>query len=123
MSTNLPETNPTTPLLSNTVYDRLNQLALVVLPAIGAFYFGLSTIWGLPYGEQVVGTCTVAALFVGSLVKISNKSYNKSDAKYDGALVIDASDPTKDVYTFEVGTDLSVLKDKQDLVIKVQKSE
>lgn len=121
MSTNLPETSTTTPLLSNRAYDVLNQIGLVILPAIGALYFGLSTIWGLPYGEQVVGTCTVLALFVGALVKLSNKSYNNSEAKYDGALVIDDSDPNKDVYTFEVGTDLAELKDRKDLVIKVQK--
>lgn len=33
-------------------------------------------IWGLPYGEQVVGTITVLDTFLGALLGISNAQYN-----------------------------------------------
>lgn len=82
------------PLLSNKWYDVLNALVLVILPAVATFYFALSGIWGLPYGEQVVGTITALALFLGALVKVSNRSYTASNAKYDG-MVLTSSDPTK----------------------------
>ena len=39
-------------MLSNKVYDILKWIAQIVLPALGALYFGLSSIWGLPYGEE-----------------------------------------------------------------------
>ena len=42
--------------LTNKQYDILKWIALIALPAIGTLYFTLATIWGLPYGDQVVGT-------------------------------------------------------------------
>jgi len=64
-------------MLSNKVYDVLKWIAQIVLPAIGALYFGLSQIWGLPYGEEIVGTITVIDVFLGALLGISTAQYNK----------------------------------------------
>lgn len=61
--------------MSNKVYDVLKFIALVVLPAVGTLYFALSSIWGLPYGEQVVGTITAVDTFLGTLLGVSSKSY------------------------------------------------
>ena len=44
--------------MSNKCYDVLKWIALIVLPAIGALYFALSQLWGLPYAEEIVGTTT-----------------------------------------------------------------
>ena len=63
--------------LSNKVYDVLKWIALYLLPALGTLYFALSGIWGLPYGEQAVGTITAADTFLGVLLGISNASYKK----------------------------------------------
>ena len=63
--------------MSNKVYDILKFVAQIVLPALGALYFGLSRIWGLPYGEQIVGTITVVDTFLGALLGISTAQYNK----------------------------------------------
>ena len=63
--------------LSNKVYDILKWIALYFLPALGTLYFALSGIWGLPYGEQVVGTITAADTFLGVLLGISSASYKK----------------------------------------------
>jgi len=64
-------------MLSNKVYDVLKWVAQIVLPALGALYFGLSQIWGLPYGEEIVGTITVIDVFMGALLGISTAQYNK----------------------------------------------
>lgn len=64
--------------MNNKVYDVLKFIALVVLPALGTLYFALSTIWGLPYGEQIVGTITAIDTFLGALLGISSVKYNKS---------------------------------------------
>ena len=64
-------------IFSNAVYDKLKYVAQIVLPAIGALYFALSQIWGLPYGEQVVGTITAVDCFLGALLGISTMIYNK----------------------------------------------
>ena len=63
--------------LSNKVYDALKWIALYLLPALGTLYFALSGIWGLPYGEQIVGTITAADTFLGVLLGISNANYKK----------------------------------------------
>ncbi len=63
--------------MSNQVYDTLKFFAQVVLPALGTLYFALSTIWGLPYGEQVVGTITAVDAFLGAILQISTNSYNR----------------------------------------------
>lgn len=65
--------------LSNKVYDALKWIALYLLPALGTLYFALSGIWGLPYGEQVVGTITAADTFLGVLLGISSATYNKGE--------------------------------------------
>ena len=51
-----------------------------MIPAIAALYFGLANIWGLPYGEEIVGTLTVLDAFLGALLGISTVQYKK-DAK------------------------------------------
>ena len=63
--------------MSNDTYDLLKYLALVVLPAAGTLYFALSGIWGLPYGEQIVGTITAIDAFLGAILKISADAYHK----------------------------------------------
>lgn len=65
--------------MSNQVYDILKYVALIVLPAIGTLYFALAGIWGLPYGEQIVGTITAIDTFLGALLKISEVQYKKDN--------------------------------------------
>lgn len=67
--------------MSNKMYDILKYIALIVLPAIGTLYFSLSNIWGLPYGEEIVGTITALDTFLGVLLGISTYSYNKKDGE------------------------------------------
>lgn len=64
--------------LSNKMYDILKYIAQYVLPALGALYFGLAKIWGLPYGTEIVGTIALVDTFLGTLLGLSTKSYNKS---------------------------------------------
>ena len=63
--------------MSNKVYDVLKWIAMYFLPAIGTLYFALSGIWGLPYGEEVVGTVTAIDTCLGVILGISSANYNK----------------------------------------------
>ena len=63
--------------MSNKVYDTLKWIAMYLLPALGTLYFALSGIWGLPYGEQIVGTITAIDTFLGVILGISTAQYNK----------------------------------------------
>ena len=64
--------------MNNKTYDILKYIAQIVIPALGSLYFGLSQIWGLPYGEEIVGTLTLIDAFLGALLKISSNNYNKN---------------------------------------------
>ena len=63
--------------ISNKVYDVLKWIAQLLLPAAGALYFALASIWGLPYGEQIVGTITAVDTFLGVILGISTMQYKK----------------------------------------------
>lgn len=64
--------------MSNRTYDILKWVAQYVLPAIGTLYFALAGIWGLPYGEQIVGTVTAIDTFLGVILGISAAQYKKA---------------------------------------------
>ena len=63
--------------MSNKMYDILKYIAQIVLPALGALYFGLAKIWGFPYATEIVGTISVVDAFLGAVLKISTDQYNK----------------------------------------------
>lgn len=63
--------------LSNKAYDIIKWVAQYLLPALGALYFALSQIWGLPYGEEIVGTITAIDAFLGAILGISTVNYKK----------------------------------------------
>lgn len=68
--------------MSNTVYDILKWIAQLFLPAAGVLYFALANIWGLPYGEQIVGTITAVDAFLGVILGISSKAYYNDLSNY-----------------------------------------
>ena len=64
--------------ISNKAYDILKWIAQYLLPAVGTLYFAIAGIWGLPYGEQVVGTITAVDTFLGVILGVSAARYNKA---------------------------------------------
>lgn len=67
------------------LYDILKWLCGVALPALGALYFALASIWGFPYGEQIVGTIAALTAFGDALLGISSIQYHNK--LKDGSLV------------------------------------
>lgn len=65
--------------LSNSVYDVLKFLCTILLPALGTLYFAMSKIWGLPLAEEIVGTLSAIAVFIGAVIGISTAQYNKEN--------------------------------------------
>lgn len=64
-------------LLPNKVYEVLKWLAIVAIPAFGEAYVRLSTVWNLPYGQQVNETALIVTFVLGALLGISTIQYNK----------------------------------------------
>lgn len=68
-------------IFKNSTYDTLKWIAQILLPALATLYFAIASIWGFPYGEQIVGTITAIDTFLGVLLGISTYNYNKKEEK------------------------------------------
>lgn len=119
---NTPEVRPTGGLFNDRVYDKLKFLAVVVLPAVGALYFALATVWGLPHAEEVVGTVVAIDAFLGVLLQISNAKYNNSDGRFDGAIDVSPSSNGTSTY-MNVSLDPNAVARKKEITIKVNQGE
>lgn len=107
-------------LLSNAVYDILKRIAQIVLPALGTLYFTLSQIWGLPLGEEVVGTIVALDTFLGILLGYSSHSYNNSESKYDGEMEVEELEDKK-YFSLSLNNDPNLLDNKKEITFKVNK--
>lgn len=63
--------------LPDKVYNILKYVCLIALPACAWLYSQLSTVWNLPYGQQVSQTISMIATFLGVLIGVSTYQYNK----------------------------------------------
>jgi hypothetical protein len=63
--------------LDNKLYDILAYISRYALPALGGLYYSLADIWSLPYGSQVLATCTAVTVALNILLGISSIEYNK----------------------------------------------
>ena len=85
---NSSETQGKRPLLSDRNYTILKHISAIGLPSVGALYFALASLWHLPSAEQVVGSIAAVNVFMGGLMGAAQSSYNASDAKYAGDLLV-----------------------------------
>lgn len=109
-------------LLSNRVYDVTKFTAQIGLPAVGTLYFALAQIWGLPKGEEVVGSITAVVTFLGVLLGVSTTSYNNSEAQYDGAINVEQETPEAKTYSLNLKSDPDKLDQKKKVTFKVDTS-
>ena len=109
---------------SNTLYNLIKWFVTIVLPAFGTLYYTLSNMWGLPNADQVVGTTVAVSLFLGSLVGISTLNYNRAQAEKpdvvaDGSIILDSSDPEKDVFSLNLDIPLNELMERSTVTFAV----
>lgn len=101
-------------ILNDKIYDAMKWITTIVLPAFGTLYFALASIWGFPYGEQVVGTITALVAFFGVVLKISSTKYEGS-----GILALDTSNPGDTAYTLALGVPISDISGRKTVNFKV----
>ena len=103
--------------MNNKTYDVLKWIAQYLLPASGTLYFALSSIWGLPHGEQVVGTIAALTAFLGVILGVSSAKYDQAD-NTDGVLEVESNDQ-RDLYNLKLTTGLSEINNKDSITLKV----
>lgn len=107
-------------VLSSPVYDALKYVALVLLPAFSALYFGLGQIWGFPKIEEVVGSVAVLDAVLGMLLRQSNKNYMKSDARFDGNIELEERSDGGTTASMVLKNDPEEALQKEELTFKVE---
>lgn len=107
-------------LLTNSQYDLLKKIVTLGLPALAALYAGLSKIWGWPYGEEVVSSIALLTVFLGVVLGFSSRSYNNSETKYDGEVVVTETNTGRPAYDFQTSGDIDELAHKSEVLFKVQ---
>lgn len=103
-------------VFSNKVYDTLKWIALVLLPPLAALYLALAKYWNLPYPEAVSGTIMAIDTFLGAILQVSTKNY-----KGDGEMIVNETDPEKDVYTLQLNGAIEDLSGKETVTFKVKR--
>lgn len=112
----------TTPVISNTAYDIFKFVVQIILPGLGALYVSLSGFWGLPEPEAVAGSIAAIALFLGLFLKYSEVRYAKSDAKFDGQVIVNTTDPMKDTFTIDTPVEGLLNDGKKQIILKINRS-
>ena len=100
-------------------YQALKFVALVLLPAMTTLYFTLGNVLDLPNVEQVIGSMTAIDTFLGVLLGISTKSFNKQNPAYDGHMVIQETQAGGVLYSLELDSEPEELKNKKKVTFRV----
>ena len=93
----------------NKIYICVACLASYLVPAFGMYALGAHIEPFMTYGFLIAMLCSV----------IFALAYGKKDSSYDGAFRINHSDPTKDLCTLELESDLDEIEEKGEIVLKV----
>ena len=113
----------TTPILSGRAYKILKPVATTILPGASALYLSLALVWGFPYPDKVGATIAAVNVFLGLLLGLSTRAYNRSDQKYDGQ--IDIMEKPDGVTRYSIGVkddDPEAIKEKDQILLRVNKS-
>lgn len=102
--------------MSNDTYDTLKWISQILLPALAVFLATVFELFNLPYGVQVVGVVSAIDAFIGALLKKSSDEYAG-----DGVLVVDTTDPFKDVYSIAIEDYPEKLAEKKQVLLKVER--
>ena len=105
--------------MGSQLYDRLKLAVLIILPALGSLYFGLSQIWGFPAGEAVVGTISLISVAFGTIVDQASSRFKQSGA--DGQLVVNEDPNAEEPYSLELNQNLLELAEKDQIMFGVKR--
>lgn len=110
--------NEGTSIFNNRIYTILKYITQIVLPAIGALYFGLGSLWNFPEIDKVVGSISIICVFIGTLLGISSAQYNKN--KFDGHIEVSETDGGGKSFLLVLKDGPEVLDTKQTALFKIQ---
>lgn len=109
------------PLLGQTTYDIAKDAVTIWLPAAALFYSTMASIWNWPFSTEVTASVAAIVTFLGVVLKISSNQYAKREQAYDGALVVNETDPEKENFQLVLDAPWTELGKREEFKIKVDK--
>ena len=64
--------------LPSKVYDFLKWFCLIALPALSVLVAVVFKVWDIPYSIQITTTINAIAVFIGSLIGVSQLNYSNN---------------------------------------------
>lgn len=107
------------PLMSNVTYDVIKDVITLGFPSAITLYAALALIWNWPFSNEVVASGGAIGIFLGVLLKIAGKRYEKLPTQYDGTLIANDPDPENDTYRLEFAKNLPQLAAKNEVRLQV----
>ena len=101
-------------VLSDKWYKILKWSGLIITNGLAAFWLTIAKLWNIPYGVEIGATITAIGVLIGVIVKISDGHYEG-----DGTMIVNTTDPSKDVYTLEYNGDLNEIAAKKSVTFVV----
>ena len=113
------KTPSTSLVLNNKVYDVAKDAVTIYLPALVTLYAGMAVLWEWAYTDKVVASAGLIITFLGVILKLSSNQYANQPTDYDGTLIINETDPEKDIMSLNVDRTYDELGEKKELILKV----
>lgn len=109
--------------INNKLYDRLKWVVQILLPGLATFIFAVTSIWGLDFGDKIVGTFAALTTFLGVVIGISNTRYLSDENNFDGDLYISESSVGLPDIHAALNENPSILRDKAFVTMRIMTTE
>lgn len=106
-------------VLNEGTFNFLRMAAELGFPALIALYITLSETWNWGYQTEITATLVGLNVFIGVVVKIFRYRYDKSIEKYDGAVVVNQTDPMKSIFALEFNESPAQIPEMKEIRMKV----
>lgn len=104
--------------LNNKTYDVLKWIAMYLLPGLATLWLTLGKVWSLPYTTEIGASISAVDVFLAFILGLSKSKYTG-----DGTMVVNSTDPEKDVYRFEFDGNVAELADKKTVTFVVKSED
>lgn len=109
-------------LLEDDVYRYFKSINLYVLPWMGVFLYAVSQLFG-PIPLETLATIAGVYFLLGALnsvfLALSSRSYDRSEKKYDGDVIVAMTDEGKKIFHLALNSDPDDLPGKDHILFRV----
>jgi Putative phage holin Dp-1 len=107
-------------MLDDVTYKRSKHLSQIYIPGASALYFIVGNAAGFPGIEPVVGSLAILSTIIGVMLYISSSAYRRSEAGYDGNVIIQTTQNGGKLFSLELGGDPEEIEEKSSVSFKVK---